>query len=206
MCCHSFVRTPMQDSFLSTSAARFKPYYLYRLVKWKLGDRPPMGVCLKVTARCPMECRHCAWHRSPEPELSTEEWFRLINEARRRGCIFALFEGGEPTMRDDLRELMDHARSRGMITELFTNGWNAFHEYVPDAFRVSVDGVGEIHDWLRTPGSFDRLIENVERVVRKNVISWTTVTRYSMGHLDELCGYLSGRVSGMMFNFFYPYD
>ncbi len=196
---------PMSNSFSSLFLGRFKPYYLYRLLKWKFGSRAPLGVGLKVTNRCPMGCRHCAWYKPDDPELSTKVWMSLIDEARRRGCIFALFEGGEPTMRDDLQILIDHANSRGMITELFTNGWNPLDVYEPDVFWISVDGLNEMHDRMRTKGSFHRLMENVDKLNKRKVISWTTINRDNVDSLEEICAFLSDRVTGMMFNFFYPY-
>ncbi len=196
----------MSKFFSRKKLAKFKPYYLYRFLKWKLGDRSPLGVSMKVTSRCPLECKHCPWFNSETEDLPTERWFSLIDEAIGIGCTFALFEGGEPTMREDLGSLIDYAKSKGLYTLIFTNGWNPLDEYYPDVFWISVDEIGEMHDDIRRKGSFERLVNHIERLDRDKIITWTTIHRQNIGRLEELCEFLSRRVAGMMFSFFYPYE
>lgn len=56
-------------------------------------------------------------------ELTTEEWKVLIDTAWNAGIPHILFTGGEPTTRDDLPELIEHAEKNGQITGILTNGY-----------------------------------------------------------------------------------
>lgn len=55
-------------------------------------------------------------------ELSTEEWKTIIEKAFKVGIPHLLFTGGEPTLREDLSELIEKAEHLGMVTGLLTNG------------------------------------------------------------------------------------
>jgi 7,8-dihydro-6-hydroxymethylpterin dimethyltransferase len=83
-------------------------------------------VLLEVTARCDLECPICfasARQRSaPDPSIDEiEGWFRRALEAA-PGCNVQL-SGGEPTVRDDLPQVVALGRSLGVsFLQLNTNG------------------------------------------------------------------------------------
>ena len=89
---------------------------------------------------CNQKCVHCYAAGQPsaqEPELSTDEWKRVIDKCR-EVCIPQLtFTGGEPTMRDDLLELIDYAQ--WFVTRLNTNGIKLTAEYCEQLKQVSLD-------------------------------------------------------------------
>jgi hypothetical protein len=55
-------------------------------------------------------------------ELSTEEWKEVIQKSWEAGIPHIIFTGGEPTFRDDLRELIAFAEDQGQVTGLLTDG------------------------------------------------------------------------------------
>lgn len=55
-------------------------------------------------------------------ELTTSEWKFILDKAWSCGIPHILFTGGEPTLRDDLAELIEHAENNGQVTGLVTNG------------------------------------------------------------------------------------
>ena len=55
-------------------------------------------------------------------ELTTEEWCAVLDKAWGAGFIHVVFTGGEPTLRDDLPELIRRAESNGQVTGLLTDG------------------------------------------------------------------------------------
>ena len=69
-------------------------------------------------------------HVSPESapsgrvsrELNTEEWQLIIDNAWKSGIPHIVFTGGEPTLRDDLPDLITHAESNGQVIGLLTDG------------------------------------------------------------------------------------
>jgi MoaA/NifB/PqqE/SkfB family radical SAM enzyme len=55
-------------------------------------------------------------------ELSTEAWNAILDKAWEIGIPHLIFTGGEPTLRDDLFEILTHAEQNGQITGLLTDG------------------------------------------------------------------------------------
>ena len=55
-------------------------------------------------------------------ELSTEEWKGVLDKAWTAGIPHAVFTGGEPTLREDLIEILEHGETLGMVTGLITDG------------------------------------------------------------------------------------
>jgi organic radical activating enzyme len=55
-------------------------------------------------------------------ELLTEEWQSILDKAWQAGIPHVVFTGGEPTIRPDLPELIQHAEKLGQVTGLLSNG------------------------------------------------------------------------------------
>lgn len=195
-----------KKSLFSHGLAYFKPYYIYRTIKWRMGDRSPIGLDLKLTTKCSLECVYCSWRQWGVPDMPKEKWFESIEEARKMGCGLAMFEGGEPTLRKDLNELVEYSKKLGFITAIFTNGVQPIDKYSPDVFWISVDNVGEKHDKIRGPGSFEKTVRNIEESNKKNIIIWITVSKLNVDDLEAICDYFSDLVAGMVFSFFYHYE
>ncbi len=81
---------------------------------------PPMAVLLELTHRCPLQCPYCSNPLQMDQvkgELSTAEWKSVLEQAAKLGVLQVHFSGGEPTVRQDLAELIRHAREVGLYTQ-----------------------------------------------------------------------------------------
>jgi len=61
--------------------------------------------------------------RRVDRELSTDEWKKIIDQSWEFGIPHLIFTGGEPTIREDLIELITHAEKNGQVTGLLTDGY-----------------------------------------------------------------------------------
>jgi organic radical activating enzyme len=61
-------------------------------------------------------------------ELSTEEWEKIINRSWRAGIPHLIFTGGEPTIREDLIDLIICAEKNGQVTGLLTDGYKLIND------------------------------------------------------------------------------
>ncbi|MBQ5441485.1 MAG: radical SAM protein, partial [Firmicutes bacterium] len=91
---------------------------------------------------CNQKCVHCyaaGQKLSDEEELSTEEWKAIIDKCR-AACIPQItFTGGEPTMREDIFELISYAR--WFISRLNTNGIKLTEDYCRKLHEAELDSV-----------------------------------------------------------------
>jgi organic radical activating enzyme len=55
-------------------------------------------------------------------ELNTAEWAQVLEKAWNNGIPHVVFTGGEPTLRDDLPTLAEHAEYLGMVAGLLSDG------------------------------------------------------------------------------------
>lgn len=132
----------------------------------------PLLLIWEVTRACALACRHCRasaidW-RDPR-ELSLDEGRRLIDDVAAMGTPLIVFTGGDPLQREDLEELVRHARSRGLTVgtipaatpRLTRERVQSLHEAGVHQMALSVDAeTAEKHDALRgVPGTFDKVME-----------------------------------------------
>ena len=86
-------------------------------------DRP-FGMLAELTYACPLHCPYCS---NPlnladySDELDTDEWRRVLAEARALGVLQLHLSGGEPLQRRDLVEIVAGARDLGFYTNLITS-------------------------------------------------------------------------------------
>ncbi len=82
----------------------------------------PYRMDLALTYRCNNDCAHC-YNARPRsyPEMDTAQWKEALDKLWTLGIPHIVFTGGEPTLRDDLPELIAHAEKNGQITGLNTN-------------------------------------------------------------------------------------
>ncbi|MCY7371164.1 MAG: pyrroloquinoline quinone biosynthesis protein PqqE [Polaromonas sp.] len=88
---------------------------------------PPLWLLAELTYRCPLHCVFCYnpvnfAQTGAQAELSTDEWLRVLREARAAGSVQCGFSGGEPMLRDDLEVLVAEAHRLGFYTNLLTSG------------------------------------------------------------------------------------
>jgi radical SAM protein with 4Fe4S-binding SPASM domain len=83
----------------------------------------PMRMDLALTYRCQNRCSHCYNEegRTVE-ELDTAAWRRILDACHGAAIPHVVFTGGEPTLRDDLTDLVAYAEELGLVTGLNTNG------------------------------------------------------------------------------------
>jgi organic radical activating enzyme len=75
-------------------------------------------------------------------ELSADEWYKIIDKSWQVGIPHLIFTGGEPTLRDDLLDILAYAETNGQVTGLLTNGLRlADSAYFEQLVRTGLDHV-----------------------------------------------------------------
>jgi len=114
----------------------------------------PLAVLAELTHRCPLQCSYCSNPLELEKssnELTTDEWFKIIDELAEIGVLQIHFSGGEPAARRDLVQLVQRATDAGLYSNLITSAvmvTRARLEQLADAglnhVQISVQGAESI--------------------------------------------------------------
>lgn len=163
----------------------------------------PFIVFWELTRACMLACRHCrarAQRKRHPDELTTEEVFSTINQLAEFGQPYPLivFTGGDPLMRDDVFEIVQHATDKGFRTAIAFSGTKLatrqrlkkLREAGIARIAISLDGSNaEIHDYFRgVSGTFEMSLE-ILRIARELEISTqinTTVSTYNLLDLPNI--------------------
>lgn len=132
-------------------------YALYMQAPHRM-DLMVSAMTRKGSWHCNQKCVHCyaaGQTLSDEEELSTEDWKRILDKCRSAWIPQVTFTGGEPTMREDLFELIRHAR--WFISRLNTNGIRLTPDYCRELRRAELDSV-QITFYSTDPQVHNRLV------------------------------------------------
>ncbi len=131
---------------------------------------------LRITMDCNQKCLFC---RPTKKDLNfkqptTEELKRTIYSSAREGVKFITITGGEPTLRNDLIEIIKYIKSLGLSAKLITNGMMFFYEkYCKLIYESGLDKVvisihsskPEIHDFLtQVEKSFEKTLAGLKNI------------------------------------------
>ncbi|RKZ47554.1 MAG: pyrroloquinoline quinone biosynthesis protein PqqE [Gammaproteobacteria bacterium] len=139
---------------------------------------PPLWLLAELTYACPLQCPYCSnpvEMANYKKELSTEDWIRVMREARKMGAVQLGFSGGEPLTRPDLEELIAEARQLGFYTNLITSGIGmdekrvkGFKEAGLDHIQVSFQASSaDLNNFIAGTDAFEHKLE-MARAVKKH--------------------------------------
>ena len=137
----------------------------------------PLWLLAELTYRCPLQCPYCS---NPvemakyKNELTTEDWFRVMQQARKMGATQLGFSGGEPLVRKDLEDLIKEARRLGFYTNLITSGVGMDEARIVDFKEAGLDHIQisfqasneELNNYIGKSKSFQHKYE-MARLVKK---------------------------------------
>ena len=190
-------------------------YYGIWFFKGILGFKKPLVNTMIITYQCNLRCQHCQIAQNlpliPQPHsISYEAALEEMKASFDRGTRVLFFEGGEPTHWNDgdrtLLDLINAGREIGFfVTGYTTNGTNVFY-LESDVISVSLDGPKEVHDTIRCPGTYDRLMENLEKVNHPNVFANMVVMPDNKDLIRETASIVrdNPHINGLMINFLTP--
>ncbi len=156
---------------------------------------------IEVTSHCNLHCIHCyadseAIEVEQPSSLSIEELKKVIDEAARLNCRKVQLTGGEPTLIEDLKELIKHAKAKGFeFIEVFTNGTLLTESMVGFLAEENIHVAmslysykADTHDAItRVPGSFEKTMNSLKLLLAYGVMTRCAVIAMKL-NLDDLDG------------------
>lgn len=144
----------------------------------KTNITPPRWLLAELTYKCPLQCPYCsnpmdyAYHNG---EINTDDWKRVLEQARKMGAVQLGFSGGEPLTRQDLPELVKHADGLGYYSNLITSGYGLTEEKIIQLKQAGLDHIQisiqassqDLNDYLAGTESFIHK-QAVARLIKKH--------------------------------------
>jgi len=195
---HHFVSEALRHGILSPAPVE-RPVYRGRghyLATSRLRE-----CWLHTNNSCNLTCGHCLVSSSPRGEkgLPPETLIRLVDQAVALGVERFYITGGEPFIRADLPQLIEHiTRTHGRELVILTNATLFAHTRASllDSldrervkFQVSMDGsTPEINDPIRGKGSFESTVAGLRELSRRGFEATltTVVVGYNVDDLTHL--------------------
>ena len=160
---------------------------------------PPLWLLAEVTYACPLHCVFCynpVDYTQHGPELTTQEWIKVLRDARAAGSVQCGFSGGEPLVRDDLEELVAEAHKLGFYTNLLTSGIGFTPERAKalklaglDHVQLSFqDSTRELNDFLSHTKTF-ALKQKAAQLIQENgwpMVLNCVIHRLNIDYIDKI--------------------
>jgi SynChlorMet cassette radical SAM/SPASM protein ScmE len=150
--------------------------------------KTPKSMDIDITDRCNLRCKYCSHFSSAGDvgkDLPTEEWLAFFEELGRCAVMDVTLCGGEPFIREDLKELITGIVRNRMRFKILSNGTLVTDEMAAflastrrcDSVQVSIDGSVPItHDACRGRGSFRKAMNGIKHLQRHNLPVTVRVT------------------------------
>ena len=166
--------------------------------RFERGLGSPICLTWELTYACNLACTHClssSGRRDPR-ELDTAEALALGDEIAEMQIFYINVGGGEPMMREDFFDIVEHAVARNVGVKFSTNGTRldaaaarrlAATDYLD--VQISLDGVDALtNDAIRGDGSYERARRAMDNLKAANFGPFkisVVMTRHNVDQLDD---------------------
>ncbi len=146
--------------------------------------RSPLSGSIELTFRCNNNCVHCYCNAPSNDasemakEMDSVTIKDIVSQLADENCLWILFTGGEPLLRPDFREIYIHAKKKGMLITLFTNGTlidemlaDFLGKWRPFSCEITLYGATEktYEEITRVKGSYRRCLRGIELLLDREV-------------------------------------
>ncbi|MFW9877256.1 MAG: radical SAM/SPASM domain-containing protein [Candidatus Thorarchaeota archaeon] len=145
-------------------------------IHYKLRKYIPFALYLPITFRCNHRCNFCTiWKYKIKNELSLNNIYSIIDDAKRIGIPYISVFGGEPLLRYDLEKIGKKIQSKGIVAALTTNATlidekrakNIVNSF--DIVKVSFSGLNKTHDSnTNVKNSFQKASRGLDNLIKFN--------------------------------------
>lgn len=178
----------------------------------------PLRMDLALTYRCQNRCSHCYNEPTRQvSEMDTASWRKALDRIQAVGIPHVVFTGGEPTLRDDLPDLVAYAEESGLVTGLNTNGRRladrAYTERLRQAgldhVQITVESADpSLHNALTRSDAFEETLAGLRaaRDAGLYTLTNTTLTKVNASGIEALVDLVAAEglktfaVNGMIYS------
>ncbi|MBE6694275.1 MAG: radical SAM protein [Ruminococcaceae bacterium] len=156
------------------------------------------SIYIEITNKCNLFCKHCyndsKYNNNTFLSYSTlENIYKSFFEEKPNQIAIS---GGEPLLHPEILNIFSLALRYKVQTQIVTNGV-LLDRYVEDIIsnpyltvQISIDGVGESHNLLRSSHIFDHVNSNIDKLRKKVPLSInTSLNKYNLFEIENIVKY-----------------
>ena len=163
-------------------------------------EHPLTAVFWECTLRCNLRCRHCGSDcrvESAVKDMPLEDFLPVLRSIARETDphrVMINVTGGEPLVRNYLERCGSALYELGFPWGMVTNGqlltperYGRLLQSGLRAVTVSLDGIGETHEWMRgLPGSYGKALSAIRLIAASGAVEYDVVTCVNKRSIKEL--------------------
>lgn len=150
----------------------------------------PFYASFKVTNKCSLTCNFCDVWKEKTPVLDTKGMKKILDNLGNSSIFLVSLEGGDPLLRPDLKEILEHASTKPFLLFFTTNGalldkvdMDTYGKYI-DFLHISIDNAHEnIYEHQK---NYRNLLNRLEDFKKWAPVCVQTVVRDKKEDFDSL--------------------
>ncbi|MDD5529483.1 MAG: radical SAM protein [bacterium] len=178
------LKNPSMFYFVLQTIIRQRKAVKLRLSWENKGFHIPPAIIASITGRCNLKCKGCYAKINCKPstkEMSTEQWGKIVEQAKELGISIILLAGGEPFIKKEILNITK--RFPEIIFPVFTNGLLLNEEIIMELKKqknvipvISMEGFEENTDERRGEGVYENIQETIKEVNNKGIFFGVSLT------------------------------
>ena len=160
----------------------------------------PLYLEIEITSKCNWNCSFCynTWKKGQYKvkDLDINVIKNILRECKNNNCMIVRYSGGEPTLHNNFREIIEFGNKLGLKQALFTNATKLDAESIKflsennvSQILLSIHGEEKIHDGLtNVKGSFKNTLEAIKLLVNSklDLVVEITVTKSNINNIPNI--------------------
>ncbi|MDV2480248.1 MAG: radical SAM protein [bacterium] len=174
-----------------------------RFLAHRFRELHPFEVQASLLNACNLRCVYCKCPEIKTTLMTTEQWRTIIHGLRALGTIRIKFQGGEPTLRADFRDLCSEVQKAGIICAAITHGLEVAKkpellDYLDEIVFSLDSATPEINDSLRGQGTHAEAVKAIDIARHRGLRTYLNmvVNRETLGEVEALLEFCEARGVG----------
>ena len=144
----------------------------------KAEQRKPLHGQIELTYNCNYNCIHCYSKNQSRKKLDFSFWKNIINQVHDSGGMELTFTGGDPLLHEDFLKVYQHAKKKGFLINIFTNGFNLnkeildfLEDYPPLSIEITINSLNKknYERITRAKGAFEKVMKYIDEIKNRNL-------------------------------------